>query len=206
MNGNLEMHKRKEQTRSLRETILILCEGEKTEPNYFKDFPVNAGVVEVKISGIGYNTDSLVKKAIQLKERAERQGTPYNQVWCVFDRDEFPLKDFNNALLLAQNNKIKVAYSNECFELWYDLHFNYTQTAFHRKDYIKRLGKFLNCPYIKNMPGLYGKLKKQQSVAIRNAKKLLSHTQKYGNPSTTVHLLVEELTKFIDEKRKTDES
>jgi hypothetical protein len=33
-------YSRRVDTRSIRDRILILCEGEKTEPNYFRKFPL----------------------------------------------------------------------------------------------------------------------------------------------------------------------
>lgn len=48
---------------------------------------------------------------------------------------------------------------------------------------------------------IYDELSEKQAIAIKNAKKLIqqyqSHNPVQDNPSTTVHLLVEELNKFI---------
>lgn len=48
---------------------------------------------------------------------------------------------------------------------------------------------------------IYDELIEKQAIAINNAKKLLkqyeTHNPVQDNPSTTVHLLVEELNKFI---------
>src|SRR5688572_11689147 len=111
---------------NVRETIprfLIVCEGERTEPNYFLSFRVPRDVIQVEIHGTGYNTVSLVRKAIELKAKGE-----YDQAWCVFDRDSFSVESFNAAIKLAKQHRIKVAYSNEAFELWYLLHFDFLNT------------------------------------------------------------------------------
>jgi hypothetical protein len=51
---------RREKVRKLRR-ILIVCEGEKTEPNYFKGFQTNPEVYDsIDIHGTGYNTVSLI--------------------------------------------------------------------------------------------------------------------------------------------------
>jgi len=47
-----------------RRWFLIVCEGEKTEPNYFRKFPVDTKVIKLDIQGEGKNTKSLVEKAI----------------------------------------------------------------------------------------------------------------------------------------------
>ena len=63
--------------KDLRETFLIVCEGERTEPNYFSKFPINREVIEVDIFGEGKNTDSLVLEAINLKSIAEKKYIVY---------------------------------------------------------------------------------------------------------------------------------
>ncbi|MBI5651282.1 MAG: RloB domain-containing protein [Chloroflexi bacterium] len=176
------------------ERFLIVCEGEKTEPNYFKSFRVPKQVVDVK--GYGFNTVALVEKALELKN----QGN-YDQIWCVFDKDSFPVEHFNRAITLAKQNGIAVAYSNEAFELWYLLHFNYYDTAIGRDDYIQKLSELLGYKYKKNSDLIYEEIQRYQITAIRNARKLLEQyippNPAYDKPSTTVHLLVEQLNRFI---------
>jgi len=180
--------------REVRQRFLIVCEGEKTEPNYFRSFRVPRDVVDVR--GLGDNTLNLVKKALEL-----RRDDDYDQVWCVFDRDDFPTQNFNAAVELARKSGLHVAYSNEAFELWYLLHFNYHDTAISRRDYITKLSKLLGRPYVKNSERMYAELEGRQADAIRNAHRLLAQRDPpnpaFDNPSTTVHLLVEQLNRFI---------
>ena len=89
--------------------------------------------------GLGYNTISLVKKTIALAQEDE-----YNQVWCVFDRDDFPAADFNNAIFLAEKQGFGIAYSNQAFEYWLILHFEDHQGgAMHRDQYTDKLNRYL---------------------------------------------------------------
>jgi hypothetical protein len=177
-----------------RRTFLIVCEGERTEPNYFKGFRVPADV-KVTVIGEGYNTLSLVKRT---EELAKKQ--PYDQIWCVFDRDLFPVEQFNEALELAKRRGFHVAYSNEAFELWFALHFNLYQTGMMRAQYISLLSQLLQRHYQKNDPEIYNALLSRQIDAIRYAKSLLAiynpPNPARDNPSTTVFRLVEELNKF----------
>jgi hypothetical protein len=190
---------RKDKTRK---RFFIVCEGEKTEPNYFKKFSVD---VDIQLSkGEGKDTKSLVEKAIELKNGLKSDER--NRVWCVFDRDRndqnpHDAQKFKAAITLAKTNGIKLAYSNDAFELWYLLHFNYYNTGISRKDYKNMLTNQLGHEYEKNSQTIYEELKDKQQDAIKHAKQLL---QKYDrpnpesdNPSTTVHLLVEELNSFI---------
>ncbi len=179
--------------REPRQRFLIVCEGEKTEPNYFRRFRAPLLVVDVR--GLGYDPIQLVRRALAL-----RQQDDYDQAWCVFDRDTWPAGDFNNAISLAIQERVRVAYSNEAFELWYLLHFHFYDTGISRHDYEHRLSSLLGRPYAKNSITMYDELLTRQPEAIRNAERLLAQYQPLNpaadNPSTTVHLLVKELNHF----------
>ena len=146
--------------------ILIVCEGERTEPNYFDRFEVTN--IKIESRGIGDNTIRLVKYAIE-----ESQKNDYDQVWCVFDKDSFPKDNFNRAVQLAQNNDFGIAYSNESFELWYILHFEFLNSQITRDQYIKKLNSIFKSKklegfpdsYKKNDPNIYRILKPYQDTA-----------------------------------------
>ncbi|MCD1259604.1 RloB domain-containing protein [Paenibacillus athensensis] len=197
--------------RPKRERFLIVCEGEKTEPNYFRAFPVKTDVIDLDIQGEGKNTLSLVKEAVRLQEQAADRGTPYVQVWCVFDRDSFSKDQFNEAIALCERKRIRYAFTNEAFELWYLLHFAFVDTALSRDQYKDKLSEYLCQEYRKADPGIYALLAElgNQHLAIRWAKELRKfHFHRDGkhdpcmqNPSTTVHELVDILNQYlIDEE------
>jgi RloB-like protein len=179
-------------------TFLIVCEGAKTEKYYFESFPVSTRP-EVKIVGAGCETIAVVNRALELMK-----DKSFDRVWCVFDRD--PSRDktaqrFNDAIQLAKKENIQVAYSNECFEIWYLLHFHLYSTAVPRKDYGKMLTTLLGVKYEKNSEDMYTLLEDNQPKAIKHATNLLAsydpHNPESDNPATTVHRLVEELNKHI---------
>ncbi len=190
--------------------FLIICEGEKTEPNYFKRFRVPRKVLpDAQGIGKGKNPIELVELA-----RSKRAEGDYNQVWCVFDLDDIPADIFNRAIALAQQYNINVAYSNEAFELWYLLHYDLHTAAITRDQYCTKLSHKLKRPYKKNDSSLFDVLEDLQDQAIKYATKLLEQHQTSAtsgskkaagrimpsnpaslNPSTTVHWLVEELRK-----------
>jgi hypothetical protein len=183
---------RSEGTRQLRKRFLILCEGSKTEPGYFRQFPAS-----VEVQGLAFDPLTLVQEAVRQRHAAKSRRLDYDQVWCVFDRDEWPLDRFNQALALAHKKQIFVAYSNEAFELWYLLHFHYCDTACHRSEFEDRLNRELPFRYRKNDPNLYSALVSRQAAAVKHAEMLLSQYDPpdpaHDNPSTTVHLLVQAL-------------
>jgi hypothetical protein len=127
----------------------------------------------------------------------------------VFDRDSFSAQDFNAAIQRCHNSDVGCAWSNEAFELWYLLHFQYYENAMSRrvhKNMIKdHLKPFVDedFRYEKNSEQMYTLLKEHGNLenAIRNAKRLARRfegRQDYANhnPCTMVGVLVEELLKL----------
>ena len=187
--------------------ILIVCEGEKTEPNYFNAFKAyNHGtfVYTIDVKGIGQNTIDVVNKAIELKKKGE-----YDRVWAVFDKDSFSSKKFNGAIIKARQNGIDCAWSNEAFELWYLYHFVNRTTAMNRSEYQKAISKEVNksvlykskhvYKYMKNdvenynIMNKYGSMKNAIKYAESNS--LIYNDEQYANhnPCTMVYLLVKQL-------------
>lgn len=192
--GSRGYSRRRINAREVRQRFLIVCEGEKTEPNYFNSFRVPTVVIDVR--GFGVSPRQLVDKAMSLRNEDE-----YDQVWCVFDRDECSADDFNGAIQRAQSNDVQVAYSNQAFELWYLLHFHYYHAPMRRQDYVERLNGLLDRPYRKNASDIYDLLYERQSDALANAERLSRQYRPTNpatdDPSTTVHLLVQQLNRFV---------
>ena len=209
----------KRKPREIKILFLIACEGEKTEPNYFEKFGRKFGnvIFEIDCVGKGYNTLKVVEEAIKIRDKNPNK---YDRVWAVFDKDNFPDNDFNSAIQKAKANNIGCAWSNEAFELWYLLHFQYRNTAMSRKDYKKAIESEVkkqktDFVYAKNSTEMYDILQKygNQTQAIKYAEKL---SEKYDNqnfanhnPRTQVYELVRQLIrqdqKLIEEIEQTSE-
>jgi hypothetical protein len=190
--------------------ILILCEDSKSSRDYLARFPHNTDQVEIDCIGTGMNTDSLMENAIQRTEDARKSHAPYERVWVVFDRDSFPLQNFNRAFDLARSyNEITPCWSNECFELWYLLHFHYRDTAIGREKIWERISSLLGETYNKADDSLHTTMAGKLDTALRNAKRLAFENESNGdphrNPSTHVHKLVEALIE-LDPSKQQDET
>lgn len=183
--------------------VLIVCEGLKTEPNYFKSFHMmeNSGglVFDITNGGGGINTTQVVEKAKELRDKAVSAGKPYDVTWAVFDKDSFDADKFDNAIKMAKSNDIRCAWSNEAFELWYIYHFENRITSMPRTEYQKRIttlvrqklkgkkSKNTNFVYTKNNPEMRSILKEcgcDEKLAIRWAKK---QSETFGNNSFHLH-------------------
>ncbi|AJE56460.1 RloB family protein [Escherichia coli] len=190
----MKLKQRNVGSKDIEKKILIVCEGARTEPSYFKKFKANA---KCEVVGAGCNTVSVVEKALDMFSTGK-----FKEAWCVFDRDSFTKDRVKSALALARKNNINIAFSNESFELWYVLHFAYLDTKITRGDYVKALTGYLGKPYKKNDDNMYQILLKNQHKAIERAKRLYNEMLPPGAcecdsyPYTTIHTLVERLNKL----------
>jgi len=192
-----------------KQSFLIVCEGQNTEPEYFKSFPVVTA--DVRSFGLGSSKTKLVEDVLKIDRDKD------DEVWVVFDMDinkenrAALEQDYDNAIALAHSEGVNVAYSNDTFEIWFLLHFQYFDNQWTRREYYKKLSEYWNANYEKqgkNMKfcrGIYQLLqdddRASQDEAIKRAHKL-HFAQKAlpfseQNPVTTVYELVTILNKHI---------
>ena len=179
--------RRKVAVRNVSVSFLIVCEGERTEPNYFKALIKDrySDIREVTIEGKGQGTVSLIKETIAIRDKSNKE---FDRVWAVFDKDDF--NDFNDAI-----------------QLGYYLHFQYLDTGISRSQYIEKIEREIqnrtndsNYRYKKKSPETFDILQRigDESLAIKHAQRLresFSGTDYAAHkPCTTVYELVEELT------------
>lgn len=200
---------------NIRNLFRIYCEGENTEPEYFKSFPVNTET-KIEAIGLGRSKTALVEKAIELFSQDKLLSGQDNfdedrQLWVVFDYDvrgiDREAQDYNRAIELSRHHGIQVAYSNDSFELWFVLHFQYHEAAVTRTEYYQILSEKLNCNYQEEgktrefTQSLYLILFLGQTAAIQNATRLFEQKTELmysdQNPCTTVFKLVTELNKCL---------
>jgi hypothetical protein len=199
----------------------IFCEGTQTEPLYFKGFeaaiesnPIYKNVVRIEICGVGAETLRVIYAAESYVR--ENQITKAN-IWCVYDKDSFPAQDFNAvsfrvAMLNASQNDVRynVAWSNQCVEYWFILHFGFYYADNDRKYYRKFLHKIFAelgwTRYEKNNAELFNILTQHGNPkqAIKWAQKRLDKCEGLSDsgsaPATKVHLLVQELARYLPEE------
>lgn len=180
-----------------REKILIVCEGQQTEKDYFeylkRKYKLSTAEVKVKEDG-GSSPNSVFKDALKLyNDSLEKSQVAYDAVYCVYDQDEFSQhSDVKNKIKQQKNfNRI---FSNPCFEVWYLLHYNKSTKPFAKKGkktasqqaksqfeaLLKKNGKdYLECLF------------NNTDEAIKNAKE--NSKQSIKNPYTNVYVLVEKM-------------
>ena len=181
--------------------ILVVCEGEVTEPSYIDGFKKQCRnhLVEVRVLDSHGVPMTLVREAKQQRAYACREAKAgqdenlmLDEVWCVFDVDEHP--NFANACQMARDNDICLAVSSPCFELWLLLHFQDSPGAQHR-DQVRRLLK-------KHMPGYSKKIDfedvaKHIGAAMARAERLQFQADQdedsHRNPTSSVYKLLKSI-------------
>lgn len=201
----------------------IFCEGEQTEPLYFNGFkkmieinPIYKDMVLIEIEPCGAETMRVLGQAERYVLDNE---IVKGQIWCIYDKDSFPAENFDGVVqrieVLNKDNydiQYHAAWSNECIEFWFLLHFAYYTSNNHRTEYIKFLNdKFAKLgigKYQKNMVEIFEILLKNGNprLAIRYAKRIIEENDARKPseiaPGTKVYELVEELAKYLPEEIK----
>lgn len=195
-----QSYARRAPTREPYDYVLILCEGSKTEPNYFRALrqAYRLSSANVEIAKPGANDPlSIVKKA---NDRITKDK--FDRAYCVFDRDGWA--NYDQALQLAadcqngRNGRLIAVPSVPCFEIWILLHFVYSTAPYYEVgrnsacDNVLRALRTHFADYNKGHQDVYHRVAGQMTRAITHAQRLADHNQQTGsiNPSTRVHDLV----------------
>ena len=197
-----KLQRRKPQRESY-DRVLIVCEGMQTEVLYFEDLVAQyrLSTVNVNVVGTGSDPRSLVEEAEVLRDNEEKNGEPYDQVYCVFDKDSHTA--FEAASEAAQRCNLKLARSWPCFEFWLLLHFYYSRRPYAKtskspcENCVGDLRKHLP-EYQKSCPSVFNDLLDRLDVAKQHAAQALQDAESTGepNPCTEIHLLVNYLQKL----------
>lgn len=199
------MRKRSERTQFAPELgyYIIVTDAAKTEKYYFEGLrnslpPDLARKLTIKVHA-GIVPGELVSYC--LKQVAI--NPQYAEPWIVIDRDE--VAGFDDLIAEARHHGIKVAWSNQCFEVWMSMYFGSIIHEDNAQRCTDRFGavfaKATGSPYRKNDERLYAKLVDHgdEGLALRQSEKQLEKLSRGLAlpsdlvPCSTVHELVGEI-------------
>lgn len=213
---------RKTNTRGTSPRILVVTEGEKTEPQYLLKLAQDLRVsMYLRIlPSDGSAPSSIVDYAQQIflfgeKGRGRHRALPksYDEVYMLFDRDEHTsykaalqkVKDI--APNLKNNFKKRIIFealpSNPCFELWFVLHYQEVTNLPERNDLFEKL-KAKWDRYEKNDPTIYERTKEFIDEACKRAHAMNKKSSPYSNERayTGVVTLVDRLKELASGSQK----
>lgn len=188
--------------RERKQRILVVTEGEVTEPGYFRGFQsrFRQTLIEIQIEPTGRSSlaivqyaKSLQEDAIQNARRMRDENLRFDEVWCVFDVDDH--RHLAEARQMAEANDVHLAVSNPSVELWLLLHFvNQPPGETHRDEFRRRLKEY-QPHYDKHVR--FDDYSAGYSQAVEHAKKLDGLADDIGepgrNPTTGVYRLTERI-------------
>lgn len=180
---------RRQNRRASYDRILIVSEGSRTEPNYFKEiraeYRLHSANVEVQPGALGTEPIQVVEYARELFEKGDpRKGIRprvFEQVYAVFDRDDH--RTFHEALSRAAtlDGKLKndlkqpvrfvATPSRPCFEFWLLLHFEDIHHLMSRDEVLRRLKRHIR-EYEKGSGQAFAATKANLPIAIARARAL----------------------------------
>jgi hypothetical protein len=192
--------------------ILVVSEGEYTEPDYLRGFAkaCRNPRVTVEIAPEHGVPKTVVEVARDYKKEAEMEARrekddnlAYESVWCVFDIDDHPR--VGEAQVMARDNDIRLAISNPCIELWLLLHFRDNPGMQHRAKIENMLKKHVP-DYDKHVDyETYSAGYEQAVVRAKQLDKLAENANQPGNnPTTGVYRLTELIRDENSESSKAD--
>ena len=208
------------------DNILIVCEGEKTEPYYFEEMRVYLDLdsANIEIDGsCDSSPKSVVKHAQNLFNKERVNSGNYDRVFCVFDRDQHETFDY----ALNEINSINLALKKEsyskkdvftairsipAFEYWFLLHFTPSTKPYSPlgaksvgEQVIDDLKVYLP-DYDKKQKGIYKYTVDNKLIdgAKAHSNRIFENSKNTGdvNPSTNVHNLVEYLEELKNITKK----
>ncbi|MGP4061490.1 RloB family protein [Halobacillus sp. H74] len=194
----MPLPRRKRKGLKQKDTILIVCEGEKTEKLYFEGLKqlLNSPNVKVKVFGTGKSCMKLLDHAIKKYETMKKDA---EKIWIVFDKDDIRREEIEKTLKNARENGINYAFSNECFELWLLLHYERVERHIGRAVLYEKMSKYTgynNYEKNKGNPDMIDKVLPFWDSAVENSKELFDDQKDlFKNPFSNVHMLVEDLKK-----------
>ncbi len=177
--------------------LLIVCEGRRTEPNYFEGFRrENRNVVISVCESPGKTPMQIVRHAMRKSMELDIGKVAGDSAWCVFDVDECADQDLRRAVELAGDD-LELAVSNPCFEVWFLLHYLYAEKRMDTcRQVIGELRRFI--PGYEKSVQHFERLRPLTPSAVDNASRLertrigvsKDVLMRDANPCTTVHHLV----------------
>lgn len=201
-----ERLERKQSNRAPYDKVLIVCEGEKTEPNYFREIikHYRLSTANIAVDGsCGSSPMSVFERAVYLWDIENKKGDSFDRVYCVIDKDSHSTY-CETKRRIADKKPSGVFFSAAsvpCFEYWLLLHFKYTTQPYAATgslsighQVLKELKERMP-EYTKGRLDVFKTLYPKLEFAKANAAKslLCADSNHTDNPSTYIHELVEYL-------------
>lgn len=212
-----QLERKKQGRRARCPRLLIVCEGSKTEPNYFTEIRVGRRLPTANIAILPSYAGTDPLQVVEYAKHVFENGEPrrhleprtFDEIYVVFDRDDH--RGYHAALdraatlnnSLRNDEKARVPFtavaSVPSFELWLLLHFEEIHHAIHRDEVMRRLKGHIP-GYEKGAATTFeatrGNLELATQRAIALAARFNPRTE--PEPYTAIHTLVDRLIRLTE--------
>jgi len=209
----------KEQTEEPKKVLFIACEGNITEPEYFKTIKNRLNfnqLIEIKVIDRDKNDTKSAPKYIMnnMKEYIELLGIELSkdadEAWIVIDRDSQnnPIKVLKEIILECKKNDYNLALTNPLFELWLLMHIEditkYDKDILKKNEKVNSKKRFLDKELSNKLKAGYNKKRFNKNIvtkenikfAIKQSENLETNLEKIlYDVGTTLSLLLNKIIK-----------
>lgn len=192
--------------------VLMVCEGRETEPNYFEEIRQAYRIPTAHWAILPSELGTGPEKVVAYAEAKARRDKSWDEVYCIFDRDDHA--HYREAIRAASELEGKLKTSEPaspvrfaaipsvpCFELWFLLHFEPVAREEHRDEVARKLAAWIP-GYEKNFDDMFVRTRDRLASAYVHAEEGRRRAAMTGNdnPSTDVDILVKRLIEIGDTK------
>jgi len=159
----------------------VVCEGKKTEPNYFEEIRIEARIPAIHVCVLPSRFGAQPSRVVEFAVAKFKETKAFEKVFAVFDRDDHSsyadavkrAESLDGKLKNDENEHVvfKAIVSVPCFELWLLLHYADIQ-AFHHRDVVLRHLREHIPNYEKGNDGLYTLTQGVLPIATKRAERL----------------------------------
>jgi hypothetical protein len=186
--------------------IRLVCEGAKTEPNYFNGLLRARGlkIPDAAFKPKDHSPLGIAREAKRLYKEAVKMKIPEDKILicALFDHDGHA--NLANSIEILRNTPIHIGFSNVCIEFWMLLHFERTSRSFHDCTEIMDFIQQHHDNQYRKKNDHFDRLHKRIPIACENAKWLCETYWAYDdrpiwelNPYTNLHEIVQKIEQLL---------
>jgi hypothetical protein len=183
----------------------MVCEGAETEPNYLEEIRQSKRIPSAHWTILPSELGTGPEKVVEYAERRAREDGTWDEIYCVFDRDDHAhyREAIDKARALDRRLRTKSPSASirfmpiasvPCFELWFLLHFEPVTRELDRTEARRKLQRWITA-YDKNLEDMFARTSDRLEQAFKNASDERRRAVDTGNdnPSTNVDILIKRL-------------
>lgn len=192
---------RKKSTRAGLPSILIVCEGRETEPNYLRGFCEEYGINRANVTIVGGDDDTSATGLVRKARQRFQVDRDFDAVFVVCDCIDENLTEAQRLAAQALRNvtgesvSMSLIVSRPSFEFWLLLHFEYLTRPFRSAEPVVNLLSRHVTDYDKADKQIFAKVRSGLDRALAHVPRLKAELAATGaqSPNTDMPTLIQKM-------------